>query len=364
MLPRHIFYPRSPCGERQALAHILRWLSCISIHALHTESDNEEWNKAVQEADFYPRSPYGERQNSWIPLNSCMTFLSTLSIRRATSSRWRKVKSSQISIHALHTESDRKAEAGFLQGGYFYPRSPYGERLRFRISSVRRNRFLSTLSIRRATRPGGSARWADTNFYPRSPYGERLRQYRRAVFILLFLSTLSIRRATLQTQNMTFSGKISIHALHTESDLNASIIQAGILKSHFYPRSPYGERPNAVPTERTVNRISIHALHTESDERSHLSSARLFAISIHALHTESDQTEEYKNIALLDFYPRSPYGERPWQENNDDIVDAFLSTLSIRRATRRKNIRISPCWISIHALHTESDPGRKITTIS
>ena len=137
----------------------------------------------------------------------------------------------------------------------------------------------------------------------------------------------------MQTQNMTFSGKISIHALHTESDLNASIIQAGILKSHFYPRSPYGERPNAVPTERTVNRISIHALHTESDERSHLSSARLFAISIHALHTVSDQTEEYKNIALLDFYPRSPYGERPWQENNDDIVDAFLSTLSIRRAT-------------------------------
>ena len=79
---------------------------------------------------------------------------------------------------------------------------------------------------------------------------------------------------------------------------------------HFYPRSPYGERLHEIRNALAGFSISIHALLTESDviigwnylvER----------ISIHALLTESDS-------------------ER-WQKL--DVCIIFLSTLSLRRAT-------------------------------
>ena len=61
-----------------------------------------------------------------------------------------------------------------------------------------RLRFLSTLSLRRATRGARGLGQPDSNFYPRSPCGER-----RGVTLLVhcrtvFLSTLSLRRATWQ----------------------------------------------------------------------------------------------------------------------------------------------------------------------
>ena len=56
------FYPRSPCGERLSM---LINLSCGCF-------------------DFYPRSPCGERPNARITSNFEYTFLSTLSLRRAT----------------------------------------------------------------------------------------------------------------------------------------------------------------------------------------------------------------------------------------------------------------------------------------
>ena len=102
-----------------------------------------------------------------------------------------------ISIHALLAESDYsmgRNEKSFR--GYFYPRSPCGERLRgwtlningpifLSTLSLRRatptqqrktktNEFLSTLSLRRATQQKSGDRKAYVDFYPRSPCGERL----------------------------------------------------------------------------------------------------------------------------------------------------------------------------------------------
>ena len=55
------FYPRSPCGERQALG-LPGWLrTLISIHALLAESDGTKKFKMPVPAYFYPRSPCGER---------------------------------------------------------------------------------------------------------------------------------------------------------------------------------------------------------------------------------------------------------------------------------------------------------------
>ena len=57
------------------------------------------------------------------------------------------------------------------------------------------------------------------------------------------------------------------------------------------------------------------------------------AISIHALLVESDTVPTLSALTRCDFYPRSPCGERlPTRETYLDIV-AFLSTLSLRRAT-------------------------------
>ena len=103
------FYPRSPCGERLSFIIYSITDNCISIHALLAESDIEL---------------------AFLAINP-ITFLSTLSLRRATPG-------------AKSTTPERY---------YFYPRSPCGER-------------------------PVTARIIDPtyDFYPRSPCGERRRQ--------------------------------------------------------------------------------------------------------------------------------------------------------------------------------------------
>ena len=59
-----------------------------------------------------------------------------------------------------------------------------------------------------------------------------------------FLSTLSLRRATVNGMDNANDLKISIHALLAESDIS-SILRQPVL-NHFYPRSPCGERPVVV----------------------------------------------------------------------------------------------------------------------
>ena len=130
-------------------------------------------------------------------MGDLLTFLSTLSLRRATA-----IHDTQINEH-----------------NNFYPRSPCGER-----------------------RSNCNGRRYDFYFYPRSPCGERpFYQYRKSgkqgisIHALLaesdlkrpkkpleteeFLSTLSLRRAT--NSSVTTADKearISIHALLAESD--------------------------------------------------------------------------------------------------------------------------------------------------
>ena len=78
------FYPRSPCGERLSFICLRVDFFPISIHALLAESDHG-W---------------------WIPSSTMPTFLSTLSLRRATLSSVSSSQAFHISIHALLAESD------------------------------------------------------------------------------------------------------------------------------------------------------------------------------------------------------------------------------------------------------------------
>ena len=83
------FYPRSPCGERRYVRSNGPNFSSISIHALLAESDIVQINKILDFAtNFYPRSPCGERLVDALILADAMLFLSTLSLRRATSALW------------------------------------------------------------------------------------------------------------------------------------------------------------------------------------------------------------------------------------------------------------------------------------
>ena len=170
------FYPRSPCGERLRLFFIILDLF-----------------------DFYPRSPCGERLCVlWMVLNRPL-FLSTLSLRRATLVQIIISGYARISIHALLAESDLAPKQNATQQTNFYPRSPCGERHDGLIASANFCKFLSTLSLRRATI---ECRWQN----------QRQNQ---------FLSTLSLRRATIR----------------------ATILEEVI--PYFYPRSPCGERPGS-----------------------------------------------------------------------------------------------------------------------
>ena len=161
----------------------------ISIHAPDRPA-------GLRTIDFYPRSPCGERLGDSGTSRAGETFLSTLSLRRATVSAVYADLADRISIHALLAESDSAISAILSAAAYFYPRSPCGERRGVFWPEHR----------------------AAQNFYPRSPCGERPQSYITDTYNLLFLSTLSLRRATLPVLSALFAF------------------------TYFYPRSPCGER--------------------------------------------------------------------------------------------------------------------------
>ena len=130
-----------------------------------------------------------------IILADTMLFLSTLSLRRATTCNLLDAHRVKISIHALLAESDPGKVSSVLPGLDFYPRSPCGER--------------------QYSRSGGQEA---SYFYPRSPCGERPPSVFLHCTTYLFLSTLSLRRATQWEGMKSLSEVISIHALLAESD--------------------------------------------------------------------------------------------------------------------------------------------------
>ena len=101
------------------------------------------------------------------------------------------------------------------------------------------------------------------NFYPRSPCGERRWSLNQSLTSGLFLSTLSLRRATRAANCQQRNHQISIHALLAESDPRGQLPTTQ--PPNFYPRSPCGERQQAKALKVAALRISIHALLAESD---------------------------------------------------------------------------------------------------
>ena len=190
------FYPRSPCGERLSITITI---TCI-VPFLSTLSLRRATSALVfmicPPRDFYPRSPCGERLTSFVSSAGTTDFYPRSPCGERPAIDVFLAVWAVISIHALLAESDLTVFFRNLEGHNFYPRSPCGERRYTTRSFGQSTLFLSTLSLRRATLAGPSGPAFLINFYPRSPCGERL-----ILIVLLlpqtkFLSTLSLRRAT------------------------------------------------------------------------------------------------------------------------------------------------------------------------
>ena len=171
-----------------------------------------------------------------------------------------KEKHSMLSLRrATHSRAGRPCRAT-----HFYPRSPCGERLAGdALADLRKwisihallaesdvthvlhfpptDGFLSTLSLRRATRRAHVAAEARSHFYPRSPCGERPTHVTISTCGMAFLSTLSLRRAT---PKIIIQSHGTIH-FYPRSPCGERLLYISRLTTaqNFYPRSPCGERP-------------------------------------------------------------------------------------------------------------------------
>ena len=192
--------------------------------------------------NFYPRSPCGER-----PLN--------FSRRR-------------------------------VKAVYFYPRSPCGER-RLPICKYGDPLIISIHALLAESDPQSAKILCN---------------------LLIFLSTLSLRRATrrlwLLAQTASFLSTLSLR----RATVNGQRCDPACI--HFYPRSPCGERHYDRNTHHDRFQISIHALLAESDLGQSIT-LRLVTLFLSTLSLRRATVGAIGQLQCIpDFYPRSPCGER------------------------------------------------------
>ena len=212
-------------------------------------------------------------------------FLSTLSLRRATSAPVARCPHADISIHALLARATASRLHKILADWDFYPRSPCGERPEWTATwNLSNHQFLSTLSLRRAT--------YDT-------YAKVLRV------------NISIHALLAESDRETTSIKpifsISIHALLAESDSMLTSLCCGC--SDFYPRSPCGERP-ALVVRLTYNLYFYPR--SPCGERPPQGCYTLWEVLFLSTLSLRRATSMGRNEKSFrgHFYPRSPCGER------------------------------------------------------
>ena len=153
------------------------------------------------------------------PLALAILFLSTLSLRRATG-RIPRLRQPAGNFYPRSPCGERhRAENSMLPPFNFYPRSPCGERPWVK-SQVDVDLDISIHALLAESDRCQSVyrKRVSNDFYPRSPCGERLLDTREVIPWQRFLSTLSLRRATAALLASLNAQLISIHALLAESD--------------------------------------------------------------------------------------------------------------------------------------------------
>ena len=155
------------------------------------------------------------------------------------------------------------------------------------------------------------AKWRDhlRDFYPRPPCGGRQKEPR---------------------PGGTYR-PISIHALLAEGDGIPALLSRKPWSISIHALLAEGDIPTAA--QCPDHPISIHALLAEGD-LSMLVWPSPACISIHALLAEGDQPSSRMSRHASYFYPRPPCGGRPTDIVVPEYKLVFLSTPSLRRATR------------------------------
>ena len=149
------------------------------------------------------------------------------------------------------------------------------------------NKFLSTLSLRRATVVMEATKVENQYFYPRSPCGERHPEPDRCPRHPHFYPRSPCGERLL-------------------------LVWQPKMQPYFYPRSPCGERPEAATTaNKALKFLSTLSLRRATAPQQENGQAA--TISIHALLAESDRPRCHDHRQDVDFYPRSPCGERRQQ---------------------------------------------------
>ena len=279
--------------------------------------------------------------------------------------------------------------------GDFNPRSPYGERPGTSIRSLPAREFQSTLPIRGATMmPFASCRLVPISIH--APHTGSDLHDADGDEVLLISIHAPHTGSDLHDADGDEVLLISIHAPHTGSDWSSGAPRTR--RSHFNPRSPYGERRGRAPPadpradfnprspygERLssvllfeeASVISIHAPHTGSDGRAragedpgHISihaphtgsdvavvlGQLVCAISIHAPHTGSDCSTLYSCSPTSILQSTLPIRGATIVWMVSPVESLFQSTLPIRGATGLGGWRALYGCISIHAPHTGSD---------
>ena len=345
------FYPRSPCGERPVISFLPSrsptFLSTLSLRRATTQMQAAFKGPEISIHALLAESDGPRCKGPW----ACFPFLSTLSLRRATIRPHQRHFAADISIHALLAESDeaedgykdtvteflstlslRRATVEEVSGDTwtrdFYPRSPCGERPRLATRSRHypmdfyprspcgerhdtsslmqcQAKFLSTLSLRRAT---VIFRKRDTPSQFLSTLSlRRATRFGRVIDVqFVFLSTLSLRRATPVTdqdgQTVTFLSTLSLR--RATCDTLSALAPKQFLSTLSLRRATTDDRKRNEKV-KFLSTLSLRRATHRTDAKSPQQ-----GISIHALLAESDCYSLRHSASCRYFYPRSPCGER------------------------------------------------------
>ena len=349
----------------------------ISIHALLAESDDLGSTLIHQLGNFYPRSPCGERLK--IPENGLgpVDFYPRSPCGERLLTEINKLATGQISIHALLAESDSQTDETITITTAISIHALLAES---DFDNLQVPASVSKISIHALLAESDDSIDYIIDYVNISIHAllaeSDAKKFDQTVFGAVFLSTLSLRRATDQRGFALTLTYISIHALLAESDEVAAMsaptyclflstlslrratrrpISAGLPYGNFYPRSPCGERQFTHKlTQSELPFLSTLSLRRATGHPAPCRSAP--SISIHALLAESDRASSALSLCSVNFYPRSPCGERPGQLQQHTThrdfyprspcgerlygpilaiiyLTLFLSTLSLRRAT-------------------------------
>ena len=170
---------------------------------------------------FYPRSPCGERPSTKYPVILGRGISIHALLAESDFYPLKTLIILSISIHALLAESDVLREPTTDTSNKFLSTLSLRRATGKHVQQPTQQEFLSTLSLRRATGRHRANDRSPVHFYPRSPCGER------------------------QIGQKRLRQKLA----------------------DFYPRSPCGERRKITITVDEGTLISIHALLAESDSR-------------------------------------------------------------------------------------------------